>query len=188
MTKKEYEDAIAVNLAIRGAIFDVYFTNDDKDREILIKEYILAISKKMDKIESQWEKETGLYRLKELVKISGFTFSEFSKKYDAFFEVLLGEEVLDESTIASLEKKVCEDKAKANLTWAVFDDNGNVENIITASSREEALKIAEDIWHHLTDYERKHKIRFDVALAHLDEDDEHFGDSWIIAKDFLEEN
>lgn len=168
--------------------FDIYFAEEDNDRVMLISQYLLDITKKMNEIDAQWDKEIGLSRLIAIIKISGLTYGEFSDKYGISRKALIGHEVLDESTIASLEKIVCENKAKANLTWAVFNDDGNVKDIITASSREEALKIAEDLWHHLTNYERKHRIRFDVALAHLDEDDEHFGDSWIIAKDFLEEN
>lgn len=188
MTRKEYIDAIAVYIAIRDAVLEMWMSEHDNHRVELFYAYYLELIEKIRGVLDEWEQEINLPKLMEIFRISGLSSSEFSKKYGVSKEALIGEEVLDESTIASLEKKVYEDKAKANLTWAVFDDNGNVENIITASSREEALKIAEDIWHHLTDYERKHKIRFDVALAHLDEDDEHFGDSWIIAKDFLEEN
>lgn len=188
MTRKEYEDANAVNLAVIEAVLDVYLSTDDENRKSLMSEYILAIGKKRDEIEHQWEKEIGLSRLIEIMKISGLYSNEFSDKYGVSREALIGEEVLDESTISRLEKAVCEEAAMAHLTWAVFAHNGNVEDIIPAKSREEAIWIAENLWHHLTNDEKKRRDEFYVALANLNENDERYGGVWIIAKDFLEEN
>lgn len=188
MTRKEYEDAVAVNRAVAEAVLDIYFSTDDENKKSLMSEYILAIDKKRDEIELQWGKEIGLSRLTAIIRTSGLTYGKFSDKYGVSIEALIGVEAIDESTISRLEKAVCEDKAKTHLTWVVSDYDGNVENIYPAKSRKEALKKAEELWHHLTNYDKKRRQDFSVKLMNLDESDEHCGDTWITVRDFLEDD